>query len=508
MPIGIFKGGAGADPFTKNGFHLEWIIGDSKTGTKPTAGRTLAVGIAEEFDRPSGLFTSITSGDVKYKSTNGSPWPEYLYNLNLLTGEKARIIFSGQGGSQLYEAVTPGLSWRNDGIGTLWPLHSSYATTAMATHGVTRIKRVHIILSINDMNDGARATVDINNDWIDLINRVIALCNPLEIWISLTGQITQPNPKRVANLLFIKNNLPAAFPGVVFTDINEYMLFKSGGNADGIHLNDAGNDKYGLKRAMSVADKKAGQLDNDYLGILNGNYWDELTNDKRTAYSIFTQAQKLSGRFSLIASLQIRAADTRMNTLTDYTRHTCGEDFGFTFVAKTKIVYDGVSNAINTWFNPTPYIGLHPITQNNFCFWVKTAESTTAAGTLATVYGQTLTALSNLQQTASSTVLASANGTSATWTGSTIIPANSWIFVTRNGTTISIIVNGVTVHSQTITGVSITNSSFHEGCRGSGLTRSEWWSGAIVCSGYAALTGFDTTAFSADMDTLLTALSN
>lgn len=490
------------------GIHLEWMITDSKGGTKPTAGRNIASGLAYQYQRSPAAIIPYTTGDLQYVVTNGSPWPEYMYNLNALTGEKCCTILSTRSGSQLY-SDTAALSWRNDGTGVLWPQHSAYAISAMSLNAVTKIKRVHIILSINDMNDGTRTNDSINSDWIDLIDRVIALCDPLEIWVNITGQEAQQSLKRQTNLFFIKSlpSLPA-YLGRVFLAVNEYMIFKSGGSAEGLHWNDEGNDKVGYLKAQQIAAKKNGLTDVDLLSVVYANQWDDLSTNNKTLYTNYTNGLRSASLFTKLSALQIRRADTRKNALTDYTRNSCGEDFGFTFFAKDRVLYDGVSNRINTWFNPAAQIGLGIHTQTDFVYFVKTAESLTAAGVLASVFGQTVTARTMMQQTAGSAFLATGNANAgATWTGSTIIPGTSWIYIIRNGTSLSIMVNGTVVFTTTIATTGVTNGSFFEGCRGSGLTTSEYWNGAVICSGYAAYTGFDIPTFTSLTDTLLTGLA-
>lgn len=500
--IDAINGGEGSivDDYTNEaGQQVIGIFGDSKAaGNSNGVGETPEPNTVWQYIR-TGSIGAVTNTDLLYVNNTGSQWPRVGIRWYNGFGRQPIFVQNGLGGSNFYSVDGGTDSW--DTNGTLYSSAVGRINACLALAGVSKMKAAFIVLGVNDVNSvDTLATVlaaipslitRINNDFPDTT-----------IYISIPGQSITPNA-RVGSIKKAVMALSSSFSNVHVT-VNEVTMFSNGYYADALHWTAAGNAKWADMTMDYVLSTEA---DKDVRRVQNATFITPLSTAHKAVYKAFVLGQKSNGNWSKFTSLQIYRGSSKANVLTDLTGYTAARDFGFTHASNDKVSFDGVSTYMQTYFNPVAYPG--DTTQNDFIFGLKTGNANTAAGVLATLYGNTTTARTMLQQTTTPATAFNANANAATnYTTDTKIQANTRYCARRSASNaIALLKNGVVVQSGTTVSGGVTNGILMVGCRGTAATPSEYWSGDIYYTFYAQNTGFDVSGFESGMETLLTGLA-
>lgn len=434
------------------------LIGDSKiaySSDTDNASPNPTTGTAYEYNNATNALDALTSADLANAGTGGtnqgSPWPQFCINYNAATGKIPVMVDSHSYGSTAYAATNSNTWFWSAGVyhhGTLYNNMIYKASNALAKLCVSKFEGIFITLGINDISNATTIT----ETTAALEQLIISLRTDMDpttpIYITMTGLASGYPSARFQSVRNKIIDLKDNYSNVHITG-NESLLY-SWGLYDNVttplHFTQAGNNKLGEIISRYVVNYTNATITDKDANSIVSNMYSTISGTHSTGITTFVASAKSKGYWDDLDCLEIYRGEQIENIFNDYTRLTAAANGSFgasgdsdvTFTANDKIAGNGTNQHLQARFASslgTKY-GVINGASSDFFAMVKTGTATTAAGTLATVFGGTSSGRIVLEQDASSrTSFNLNNGTPIPYTTDTKIQNNTWYTITTNGAT-------------------------------------------------------------------------
>lgn len=482
------------------------VIGDSiAKGTSASVGPTPTDGTAYYYRRSNNTVIEIDNqdlilADVANRPNVGSPWPQFAINYNLIdTSKKAVIIPTAVGASNFANQGVASDCWDPTVSGSLYDTAVMDAQACMSVMGVTKLKGIIIILGIND----ARGTVglDTTQAAIDsfFVQIQIDFPNvPIMVYQIGRSEVTTVDARIGAVRQYLKtvceNNTNVVMMGTVLAA--EGAGYVSGGD---IHLTQAGNNEAGKSAARWHANPSYSKWAREIIA----SHFDDLSTTRKDLIEDLitgnlTAYLNHEGLFNLKTTII-------ENCYLDWAFLCCPPSgLSFTFSANSHIAGNGTSfyfrsNYVQSFLNLVS-------SQNDFFKSSKVLTSTTAAGTGATLFGNTDAAAirTSISQSSGSQINYVVNDFTVTaWaSGDTKFQAASEYLIARNGGNKYLYKNGSQVHTAAVASTGINAKVQSELAFLNNVTVQGWLNAEIQDIRHGKFTAVDPATFYAAMETL------
>jgi len=502
----LMAGGGGvSDPSINIDNQQVWaIIGDSKAaGTSNAVGDTPSSNTVYQWDRTTGGGSIVTVGasDILYVANTGSQWPNFGINYYNNTGIKPIFVNNGLSNARFYASENAALSWRVSD-GDLYPAAKTRIDACMTAANVTALGGVLMVLGVNDIRTSTDSVADVNAACTALIDQINTDYDSPPIYISIPGHGITPS-ERVGEIKWHIKGLADTYSNVHVT-IHELTLYTNNLFFDTLHFSYDGNKKYAEMLANYIADSES---DKEIRRVKNCCFVNALSSGHKTAYSTFITSSKASGNWEKLECLQIYRAASRENILTDIISLAAARDFSFGFNANDSITTDGITQYLDSYFNPFAYKLNSDV--NDFIAGIATGTMGAMSGVLATAFGTTSGSRTMLSKDASNDIKwhASRNTSSIYATDNQIESDKAYALKRTTSTNAILLKDNSTLQTETgAASAAQANGPLMVGCRGTGFTPSEYHEGEFYYL-FHADSSLNYTDFLTHINTLLTALS-
>jgi hypothetical protein len=433
------------------------LVTDSKgaySSDTDQASPSPTTGTAYEYNNSTNAYDLLTSADLanagQSGANRGSPWPQFCINYHTLTGGRVPVIVDAHSyGSTIYAATNTNTWFFSAGVYTKGTLYTNMVTkfnNAIAKNK-TPLKGIFIILGINDISNAAAIT-ETTAAYEQLVINLSADFPNTPLYCSMTGLASGYPSSRfqaVRNKIIDLKDTYSNFHIVG----NESLLY-SWGLYDNVttplHFKQAGNNKLGEICARYVFNHQTSAITDKDANSIVSNMYSTISSTHSAGIVTFVGSAKSKGYWDDLDCLQIYRGEQVENIYNDYTRLTAAAngslgasgDSDVTFTANDKISGNGTNQHLQARFASglgTKY-GIINGASSDFFAMVKTGAATTAAGTLATVFGGTSNGRVVFEQDASSrTSMNLNNATPIVYTTDTKVQSNTWYIITTNGAT-------------------------------------------------------------------------
>lgn len=361
---------------TPDGKQVIVIIGDSKTGTSPSAGPTPSAGTVYEWDASGGAIVEVGSDDLT-GTTVGSPWPRCGVNYNAGTGKKPVFVYNGSSGST-YSTHGTGNSWNTSG--NLYAPMKVKVDAALTALGLTKPKAIFVILGVNDAN-GAVALSTIQSDVQSLFNRLTTDFGGCDI-VALIPSSSQAtvNSQRLISVRtyindesFARTNVHCLFGETAFREI-------TGLYTDNLHYNATGNDWIGVFYGYWLLNSSYSKFGRSFFSSM----FTDITSHRKALLDTCLAAEFANGNLAKYEwFIWFKNADAK-DVWIDFAGHYAIDMTAFTFTANSHITSSGTAR-INTGF--VAGLNFSKVTQNDIFIGAKIRTRVSSATANATVFG-------------------------------------------------------------------------------------------------------------------------
>ena len=450
-PFFIGSGGGTADT-TADGRQAILVLGDSIPAglTSHTASTLPAAGTAYEYDRNTNTIINFGAGAgiTGFSFNSKSPWAKFCIDYNANSGYKPVIINRAAASSTVSPAISGlvGNDWQTSG--TNYNAAITAADDCLAQLGLTKLKAIHIIALINDVQGqsgtGPLTVAQISAYYDTFIGNLIAhFGSDVPIIVSaigLTDTIRVNTKLTGCRNISIQKSVSTAnhYIGASLTSFFVNGLFES----DNIHPNVTGNDYLG---AMFARWHKNSTITNKWARAIISSHFDELSDTyKGTIQSVISANETAYLNSDMLYNFW---TTLKLNANFDWT-FRCGPeaDGGYSFVANSHISSDG---STPTLFNLGYSQSISPLmaTQNDCLLEVSLKQVDTPSGTTAAPIGSLSSGANSLLRQLNTLGInwTMRTNTSFTYAGESSFGAGSYMLLRSASNASALYKNGVSV---------------------------------------------------------------
>lgn len=369
-------GGGSTPDTTSDGKQVFVIIGDSKTGTSPSAGPTPSSGTVYEWDAVGGSVVEVGADDLT-GTTIGSPWPRCGINYNAGSGGKKPVfVYCGSSGST-YSTHGSGNSWNTSG--NLYAPMKVKVNAALAALGLSKPKAIFIILGIND-SSAATALATVQADIQSLYNRLTTDFGGCDIVASIPSRGTTFNAQRLISVRtyindesFSRENLHVLFGETAFREI-------TGLYTDNLHYNATGNEYMGISYGYWLLNSTMSKFGRAFVSSM----FTDLTPVRKSLLNTCLAAEYANGNLAKYEWFYWFKNATANDAWIDFAGHYAIDMLSFTFTSNSHITSSGTAR-----INPGFVAGLNfsKVTQNDIFIGAKIKTRVSSGTANATIFG-------------------------------------------------------------------------------------------------------------------------
>lgn len=366
--------GGGSTDTTADGKQVFVIIGDSKTGTSPSAGPSPSAGTVYEWD--AGAVVDVGADDLT-GTTIGSPWPRCGINYNAGSGGKKPVfVYCGSSGST-YSTHGTGNSWNV--AGNLYAPMKVKVNAALAALGLTKPKAIFIILGIND-SAGAVALATVQSDIQSLYTRLTADFGGCDIVASIPSRGTTANAQRLISIRsyitdesFVRSNVHTITGETAFREI-------TGLYTDNLHYNATGNDWMGIFYSHWLLNSTMSKFGRSFVSSM----FTDIIPARKALLDTCVSAEFANGNLQKYEWFYWFKNTTANDVWIDFAGNYSVDMLAFAFTANSHITSSGTAR-----INPGFVAGLNfaRVTQNDIFIGAKIKTRVSSGSANATIFG-------------------------------------------------------------------------------------------------------------------------
>jgi hypothetical protein len=312
------------------------IIGDSKTGTSPSAGTEPTAGTVYEWNDSLGIVQQVGASDLTGVASVGSPWPRCGINYNAATGRKPVFVYCGTSGSR-FSIHPTNLSWRTSG--SLYGPMKTKVNNCLTALGKTAPTAIFVILGINDIT-ATEALSTIETDVVSLYQRLSDDFSSCPIVTAIPGKnTTMTNNARALSVrtyimdqCYSRSNLS---PLYFETSFNEAGSMYS----DNLHFSAAGNDWVGVFYAQWLKNSTYSKFGRSMISTM----FTDLTNTRKSLLDTCVAAEASNGNLAKYEYFYWFKNGDSKDMWIDYAGHYVGDNLSFSFSANSHVATTGTA---------------------------------------------------------------------------------------------------------------------------------------------------------------------